>query len=105
VTANSKGAVFELVVPPILRGTGICLPSTSECQTIDVEVGQAEELEYLEANGQAVVYQLKVVSIAKASAAAHTARLERNAKTALAGGKARAAQAIGSASSVRAASR
>lgn len=69
VTANSKGAVFKLLVPPILHGTGVCLPSNSECQTIDLEAGQAEELEYLEANGQPVVYELKVVSIAKKSSA------------------------------------
>jgi hypothetical protein len=105
VTTNAKGAVFKLVVPPILHGSGICLPSTSECQTIDLEAGHSEELEYIEANGRAVAYELKVVSIAKKSGAANTARVKRNAKTALASGKARAAQAIGNASSVRAWSR
>jgi hypothetical protein len=105
VTTNAKGAVFKLVVPPILHGSGICLPSTSECQTIDLEVGHSEELEYIEANGQAVAYELKVVSIAKKSGGANTARVKRNAKTALASGKARAAQAIGNASSVQAWSR
>jgi hypothetical protein len=105
VTTNGKGAVFKLVVPPILHGLGICLPSTSECETIDLEAGHAEELEYIEANGQAVVYELKVVSIAKKSGGASTARMRRNAKVALASAKAKAAQAIGSASSVRAWSR
>ena len=102
VTTNGKGAVFKLVAPPILRGSGICLPSTSECETIDLEVGHSEELEYIEANGQAVVYELKVVGIAKKSGGASTARVRRNAKVALASGKAKPAQAIGSASSVRA---
>ncbi len=88
VTNNGAGAVFKLVSPPILHGTGICLPSTSECQTIDLEPGHSEELEYIEANGQIVVYELKVVSIVKgtgASAAsverrrASAARLKRKA--------------------------
>jgi hypothetical protein len=105
VTTDGKGAVFKLVVPPILHGSGICLPSTSECQTVDLEAGHSEELEYVEANGQAVAYELKVVSITKKSGGANTARVRRNAKTALAGGQARAAQAIGNASSVRAWSR
>jgi hypothetical protein len=100
VTTNGSGAVFKLVVPPILRGSGICLPSTSECQTIDLEVGHAEELEYIEASGKAVVYELKVVSIVKKSGA-NAARVRHNAKAALAGGRPEAAQAIGDASSVR----
>jgi hypothetical protein len=79
VTINGKGAVFKFVVPPILRGSGICLPSTSECQTIDLEAGHAEELEYIEANGQAIVYELKVVSIVKKSGGASAARVKRNA--------------------------
>jgi hypothetical protein len=69
VTNNGAGAVFKLVSPPILHGTGICLPSTSECQTIDLEPGHSEELEYIEANGLLVVYELKVVSIVKGSGA------------------------------------
>jgi hypothetical protein len=81
VTADSSGAVFALLTPPILRGTGICLPSTSECQTIELEPGHSEELEYLEANGQSVVYELKVVGIAKAGSA-NAARLKRRAKAA-----------------------
>jgi hypothetical protein len=105
VTTNGNGAVFKLVVPPILHGSGICLPSTSECQTIDLEVGHVEELEYIEASGRDIVYELKVVSITKKSGSANAARVKRNAKTALANGKARAAQAIGNASSVQAWSR
>jgi hypothetical protein len=94
VTAGGNGAVFKLVVPPILHGTGICLPSNSECQTIDLEAGHSEELEYVEADGQLVVYELKVVSIAKMGANAarvkHGAKAAR-AKAALARSKARAA--------------
>ncbi len=100
VTSNGSGAVFKLVAPPILHGSGICLPSTSECQTIELEVGHSEELEYIEANGQAVVYELKLVSITKKSGGANAARVAQNAKAALAKSKARAAQAIGNASVV-----
>jgi hypothetical protein len=82
VTSTSKGAIFKLVVPPILHGSGICLPSTSECQTIDLEVGQSEELEYVEASGQSVVYELKVVSIVKNGGGASAARVKRDARVA-----------------------
>src|SRR6202035_26785 len=102
VTSNGNGAVFKLVVPPILVGSGICLPSTSECQTIDLEVGHTEQLEYIEADGQVAVYELKVVSIARKSAGANAARVGHKANAALARGKAKAAQSIGEASSLRA---
>jgi hypothetical protein len=102
VTADGKGAVFKLVVAPILHGQGTCLPSASECESIDLAVGQVEELEYVEADGQTVVYTLKVVSInkvvvganaARARTKAGAARLRRKAHSALAGRKARSAQA------------
>jgi hypothetical protein len=100
VTSDAKGAVFKLVVPPILHGSGVCLPSTSECQTIELQAGHSEELEYVEASGQVVVFELKVVSIAKKGAGASTARVRHNAKAALADSGATAAQAIGGASTV-----
>jgi hypothetical protein len=101
VTASGDGAVFTLVAPPILHGSGICLPSTSECQTIDLRVGHAEELEYIEADGQAIVYELKVVSITKRSTGANAAQLKRDIKPAKARFKARAAQEIGWANAVQ----
>jgi hypothetical protein len=72
VTAGGKNATFTLVGEAILHGSGACLPSTSQCQAIDLQPGQVEQLEYLPPNGQTIVYELKVVSIAssKASAAA-----------------------------------
>jgi hypothetical protein len=82
VTNNGAGAVFELVAPPILHGTGICLPSTSECQTIDLEPGHSEELEYIEANGQIVVYELKVVSIVKGNGASAASLKHKDARAA-----------------------
>lgn len=99
VTAAGNGAVFKLDVPPILHGSGICLPSNSECQTIDLETGHSEELEYVEADGQLAIYELKVVSIVKKGAS--TARVSRNAKLADAARRAKAVQAIGQASSLQ----
>lgn len=90
VSENGKGAVFKLLAPPILHGTGACLPSNSECQAIDLEAGHSEELEYIEASGQVVVYELKVVSIAKKNSA-NAARAARKAKAARAHDKAHTA--------------
>jgi hypothetical protein len=98
VTASGNGAIFKLIVPPILHGSGICLPSNSECQTIDLEAGHSEELEYVEADGQIAVYELKLVSITKKGASA--ARVKHNAKAARTAPQPKAAQAIGDASSV-----
>jgi hypothetical protein len=94
VTANGKGAVFKLLVPPILHGSGVCLPSNSECQTIALLVGQAEELEYVEASGQPVVYELKIVSVVKKGGAS-AARVKQGVKTTQARLQASAAQGIG----------
>jgi hypothetical protein len=71
VTAGGGSATFTLVGEAILRGNAACLPSASQCQAIDLKPGLIEELEYLPPSGQAIVYQLKVVSITavKASAA------------------------------------
>ncbi|HEU0250694.1 MAG TPA: hypothetical protein VFR48_08220 [Solirubrobacteraceae bacterium] len=67
VNGNAKSAIFTLLAPAILRGEGMCLPSPSECQHLSLEVGHAEELEYVEENGQSFVYELKTVSIVKSS--------------------------------------
>lgn len=93
VTSTGNAAVFKLVVAPILHGVGICLPSTSECQAIALEVGKSEELEYVEANGQTVVYELKVVGIAEKSGSASAARVKRAAHAARAKHVAHAARA------------
>jgi hypothetical protein len=71
VTAGGKSATFTLVGEAILHGNGTCLPSASQCQAVDLQPGQAEQLEYLPPSGQTVTYELRVVTIAsfKASAA------------------------------------
>jgi hypothetical protein len=72
-SAGGKGAIFTLAGEAILKGEGTCLPSGSQCEAIELTVGQAEELSYFEPSGQTVVYELKVVSISKKEASAATA--------------------------------
>lgn len=75
VSGSGKGAIFKFVLAPILHGQGQCLPSTSECEALELTVGQTEELEYVEANGQIVVYQLKLAAIAVNDENAASARV------------------------------
>ncbi len=72
---NGKGAVFELSREAILKGPATCVPSAEQCEAIDLEVGQSEELAYLESDGQSVPYELKVISIVKESPTASAARV------------------------------
>jgi len=72
VTAGGKSATFTLVGEAILHGDAACLPSATQCEAIDLRAGESEQLEYLSATGQSVVYELRVVAIvsSKASSAA-----------------------------------
>jgi hypothetical protein len=72
VTAGGKNAIFTVVGEVILRGNAVCLPSDSQCQEIELKPGETEQLEYLPPNGQAVTYELRIVSVVatKASSAA-----------------------------------
>jgi hypothetical protein len=70
VTAGGKAATFTLVGEAILHGNATCLPSASQCQTIDLQVGKSEQLEAYGANGEVTVYELRIVSIAASSASA-----------------------------------
>ena len=69
-------AVFALNSEVIPKGEGICLPSTSQCESIELAAGKSEQLEYLEPTGQTVVYELKVISIARPEGAS-AARIAR----------------------------
>ena len=71
VTAGGKSATFTLVGEAILHGVAACLPSASQCEAIDLRTGESEQLEYVSAAGQPVLYELRVVSIesSKGSAA------------------------------------
>ena len=76
VLAGGKSATFTLVGEAILRGPAVCLPSPSQCQAIDLQPGQTEELEYLPPGADAVIYELNVVSISSSRAklsSAHSA--------------------------------
>ena len=76
VLAGGKSAAFTLVGEAILRGPAKCLPSASQCQAIDLQPGQTEELEYLPPGGAAITYELNVVSISSSKAklsSAHSA--------------------------------
>lgn len=68
VTAGGKTATFTIVGEVILHGGGNCLPSAAQCEAFDVGVGQSEQLEYLPAEGQPVVYELRIVSIVSSKA-------------------------------------
>jgi hypothetical protein len=72
VTVGGKSATFTLVGEAILHGNATCRPSASQCEAIDLQSGQSEQLEYLEPTGLLVTYELRIVSIvsSKASSAA-----------------------------------
>jgi hypothetical protein len=74
VTTEGKSATFTLVGEAILRGGAACLPSPSQCQAIDLKPGQSEELEYLPPSGQAITYQLQIVSISSSKASTASAQ-------------------------------
>jgi hypothetical protein len=74
VLAGGKSATFTLVGEAILRGDGNCLPSAAQCQAIDLQPGQTEELEYTPPGAPAVTYQLQLVSIKSSKAKASVAR-------------------------------
>ena len=76
VLKTGKEAVFALAGEAILHGSAICKPSPTQCQAIVLQVGQAETLEFIEAGGSSVTYELKLLSITKSvSSSASTARL------------------------------
>ncbi len=74
VIAGGKSASFTLVGEAILRGTGVCRPSTAHCQALDLKLGETEELEYIPPEGTPVVYQLQLVSVTASKTTASAAR-------------------------------
>ncbi len=68
VTAGGKSATFTLVGEAILHGNAACLPSATQCEAIDLQAGQTEQLEYLAPTGQPVTYELRIVSIVSSNA-------------------------------------
>jgi hypothetical protein len=63
--ADGKSATFTLVGEAILRGEATCLPSTAQCQSIQLKEGQTEELEETPPGGTPVVYELYLLGIKK----------------------------------------
>ncbi|HEY7960738.1 MAG TPA: hypothetical protein VID29_02345 [Solirubrobacteraceae bacterium] len=84
VGASGKGAIFTLLQPAIVKGSPVCLPSTSQCEAIDVRAGEAVELDYLNAEGKTAPYELQVVSIDKREGAS-TASVRATARVSRAG--------------------
>ncbi|HEY3865580.1 MAG TPA: hypothetical protein VGL54_05790 [Solirubrobacteraceae bacterium] len=75
VLRTGKEALFGLTGAAILHGSASCQPSATQCQAIDLQVGQSETLEVLEADGSTVTYELKLASIDKSVSTASTARV------------------------------
>jgi hypothetical protein len=75
--AGGKSATFTLAGEVILHGNGACVPSASQCEAIDLRPGQSEELEYVLPSGQAIIYQLEVVSISSSKASTARAHASR----------------------------
>ncbi len=63
VTAKGRSATFTLVGEAILTGAGACLPSPLQCQAVDLKPGETEQLNYVQPNGESVIYELRVLGI------------------------------------------
>jgi hypothetical protein len=73
---TGKEAMFALVGEAILHGSATCKPSPTQCQAIELRVGQTETLEFVEAALSPVTYELKLLSITRrVSSAASAARV------------------------------
>lgn len=58
-------AVFSLASAPILKGPGVCLPSTTKCESIRLSLGQVEELQVLQPGGETLTYLLRLTFVFK----------------------------------------
>jgi hypothetical protein len=75
VLKTGKDAVFGLTGEAIVHGSATCKPSPTQCQAIELGIGQSETLEVFGPTGQPVTYELKLLSITKSvSSTASTAR-------------------------------
>ncbi len=75
-TTGGASATFTLSGEAIIHGPAVCVPSPQECTSITLKPGEAEQLQYVTANGPTTTYELQVVSITLAgqSASASAAR-------------------------------
>jgi hypothetical protein len=81
VLRTGKDAVFALTGAAILHGNAVCKPSPTQCQAIQLPIGQSETLEVVEANGQSATYELKLVSISKSVSKASAATAHKASAT------------------------
>lgn len=51
--------------PPIVDGPASCLPSETQCESIKLEDGKSEELQYTESDGTTVTYLLHLAGVFK----------------------------------------
>jgi len=80
VTQGKKAtATFTIVGEVILHGEGSCLPEPQNCAAINLAPGKSEQLEYTPPGGQTILYELRVVSIASATATAAAANRQLSA--------------------------
>jgi hypothetical protein len=82
VLKTGKDAVFGLTGEAIVHGSATCKPSPTQCQAIELGIGQTEKLEVFSPTGQPVTYELKLLSIAKSVSSASTARAHQAASSA-----------------------
>jgi hypothetical protein len=82
VLKTGKDAVFGLTGEAILHGSATCKPSPTQCQGIELGIGQTEKLEVVGPTGQPVTYELKLLSITKSVSSASAARAHHAASNA-----------------------
>ena len=69
VTKGGKTATFTVAAETILQGAGKCLPSAIQCEAVQLQAGQTEQLQYLKAGTENVQsYELHLVSITSTAA-------------------------------------
>jgi hypothetical protein len=74
VLPAGKSAVFALTGEAILHGSAKCLPSVTQCQAIELNPGQSETFETLDASNNPVTYELKLASITSTRGTASAAK-------------------------------
>jgi hypothetical protein len=78
VTKGGKSATFTIVGEAIIHGNGACLPSATQCEAVDLKVGQSETFEYLAAGALTPTsYELKVAAITPIKTSAKSAKAAR----------------------------
>jgi hypothetical protein len=73
VADGGKSATFTLVGEAILHGKAKCVPSESQCQEIDLQQGETEQLEVFNSSNQTETYELKIVGITSTKASGSAA--------------------------------